>query len=108
MIAACELARKRYAELIGRYGEETVLEVAQAWLEYSEKMLRQEIAKVPNGRYETEVGWLDDDGRTRGVKLPVKVAVVIEGDEITFDLPAPATRCPRATTARSKAPPSRR
>ena len=38
-------------------------------------MLRQEIAKVPDGRYETEVGWLDDDGRTRGVQLPVKVAV---------------------------------
>ena len=62
MIAACELARRRYAELLGRYGEETVLGVARAWLEYSEQMLRQEIAKVPDGRYETDVGWLDDDG----------------------------------------------
>jgi 5-oxoprolinase (ATP-hydrolysing) len=94
MIAACELARKRYAELIGRYGEETVLGVARAWLEYSEKMLRQEIAKVPDGRYETELGWLDDDGRTRGVKLPVKVAVVIEGDEITFDLTGSSDEVP--------------
>ena len=51
-------------ELLGRYGEETVLGAARAWLEYSERMLRQEIAKVPDGRYETEVGWLDDDGRT--------------------------------------------
>ena len=108
MIAACELATRRYAELLDRYGEETVLGVAQAWLEYSEKMLRQEIAKVPDGRYETEVGWLDDDGRTRGVKLPVNVAVVIEGDEITFDLTGSSERCRRATTARSKAPPSRR
>jgi 5-oxoprolinase (ATP-hydrolysing) len=86
MIAACELARKRYVELLGRYGEQTVLEVAQSWLDYSERMLRQEIAKVPDGRYETDVGWLDDDGVHRGEKLPVKVAVEIAGDEITFDL----------------------
>jgi len=86
MIAACELARKRYADLLGHYGEETVLGVAKAWLEYSEQMLRNEIAKVPDGRYETEVGWLDDDGVNRGVKLPVKIAVEISGDEITFDL----------------------
>ena len=94
MIAACELANRRYAELLGRYGEETVLGVARAWLEYSEQMLRQEIAKVPDGRYETEVGWLDDDGRTRGVQLPVKVAVVIEGDEITFDLTGSSDEVP--------------
>jgi 5-oxoprolinase (ATP-hydrolysing) len=94
MIAACELARKRYVELLGRYGEETVLQVATAWLEYSEQMLRQEIAKVPDGRYETEVGWLDDDGVNRGQKLPVKIAVEIEGDEITFDLTGSSDEVP--------------
>ena len=44
--------------------------------------------------YETEVGWLDDDGRNRGVQLPVKVAVVIEGDEITFDLTGSSDEVP--------------
>ena len=94
MIAACELARKRYAELLDRYGEATVLEIAKAWLDYSERMLRQEIAKVPDGRYETDVGWLDDDGVHRGVKLPVKVAVEISGDEITFDLSGSSDEVP--------------
>jgi 5-oxoprolinase (ATP-hydrolysing) len=94
MIAACELARRRYVELLEQYGLETVSNVAAAWLEYSERMLRQEIAKVPDGRYETEVGWLDDDGVHRGVKLPVKVAVVIEGDEITFDLTGSSDEVP--------------
>ncbi|HJU47726.1 MAG TPA: hydantoinase B/oxoprolinase family protein, partial [Gaiellaceae bacterium] len=94
MIAACELARTRYAELLARYGEETVLGVAKAWLEYSEQMLRQEIAKVPDGRYETDVGWLDDDGVHRGEKLPVKVAVEIAGDEITFDLTGSSDEVP--------------
>ena len=93
MIAACELARRRYLELLGRYGHETVLARRQ-WLEYSERMLRQEIAKVPDGRYETEVGWLDDDGVNRGMKLPVKVAVEIDGDEITFDLTGSSDEVP--------------
>ncbi len=94
MIAACELAKRRYAELLSRYGQETVLGVARAWLGYSEQMLRQEIAKVPDGRYETEVGWLDDDGVNRGVKLPVRIAVEIEGDEITFDLTGSSDEVP--------------
>ena len=57
-------------------------------------MLRQEIAKVPDGGYETDVGWLDDDGSNRGVKLPVKVAVAIAGDEITFDLTGSSAEVP--------------
>ncbi len=94
MIAACELAKRRYAELLARYGRETVLGIARAWLDYSERMLRQEIAKVPDGRYETEIGWLDDDGVSRGEKLPVKVAVEIAGDEITFDLTGSSDEVP--------------
>jgi 5-oxoprolinase (ATP-hydrolysing) len=94
MVAACELARRRYLELLGRYGAETVLAAARAWLEYSERMLRQEIARVPDGRFETDVGWLDDDGRTRGKRLPIKVAVEIKGDEIVFDLTGSSDEVP--------------
>ncbi len=94
MVAACELAKRRYLELLGRYGVETVLGAASGWLEYSEKMLRQEIALLPDGRYETDVGWLDDDGRNRGQPLPIKVAVEIEGDEITFDLTGSSDEVP--------------
>jgi 5-oxoprolinase (ATP-hydrolysing) len=86
MIAACELARRRYIELLRRYGVDSVLDAGRSWIAYSERMLRQEIAKVPDGVYEAEPGWLDDDGRNRGVKLPVKVKVIVEGDQITYDL----------------------
>ena len=94
MIAACELARRRYLELLGRYGKEAVLSAAAKWLDYSERMLRQEIAKLPDGTYETEVGWLDDDGRNRGVPLPIKIAVKVAGDEITFDLTGSSPEVP--------------
>jgi 5-oxoprolinase (ATP-hydrolysing) len=94
MIAACELARRRYLGLLTAYGREAVADAAAYWLSYSERMLRQEIAKIPDGSYETEVGWLDDDGRNRGIKLPVKVKVIVSGDEITFDLTGSSDEVP--------------
>ena len=94
MIAACELAKRRYLDLLRRYGKDTVLGAGSAWMDYSESMLRQEIAKVPDGEYEAPLGWLDDDGKNRGVKLPIKVKVVVEGDEITFDLTGSADEVP--------------
>jgi 5-oxoprolinase (ATP-hydrolysing) len=86
MISACQLAKRRFTLLLERYGRELIFRAADHWIAYSERMLRQEIARVPDGVYETEVGWLDDDGHNRGKKLPVKVKVIIEGDEITYDL----------------------
>ena len=94
MIASAERARVRYLELLRRYGHETVLGAAHGWIEYSERMLRQEIAKVPDGEYEAPVGWLDDDGRNRGVRLPIKVKVIIEGDELTVDLTGSSDEVP--------------
>ena len=86
MLAACERGKERFLDLVRRYGKETVLGAAGAWLDYSERMLRQEIAKVPDGVYEADVGYLDDDGRNREKLLPVKVKVLIDGDTLTIDL----------------------
>jgi 5-oxoprolinase (ATP-hydrolysing) len=86
MIAACRLAVARFTALLERHGSDAVFAAANHWLEYSERMLRQEITKLPDGVYETEVGWLDDDGVNRGVKLPIQVKVIVSGDEVTYDL----------------------
>lgn len=96
MIAACALATKRYLGLINKYGVDAVRDSGQAWIDYSERMLRQEIAKIPDGEYETEVGYLDDDGRNYGKKLPIKVKVIVEGDEITYDLTGSSEQVPTA------------
>lgn len=45
MVAACELAKRRFLELLGRYGSGAVLGAARDWIDYSARMLRQEIAK---------------------------------------------------------------
>ena len=96
MIAACDLAKSRYLALVERYGLDAVRDAGQFWIDYSERMLRQEIAKVPDGVYETEVGYLDDDGRNYGKKLPIVVKVIVEGDEITYDLTGSSEQVPTA------------
>lgn len=96
MIAACDLATARYLALVERYGKDAVAEAGQSWIHYSERMLRQEIAKIPDGVYETELGYLDDDGRNYGEKLPIAVKVIVEGDEITYDLTGSSPQVPTA------------
>jgi len=48
-------------------------------------VLRQRIAAIPDGEYRAE-GFLDDDGRNRDVRLPIKVCVRVKGDGIEVDL----------------------
>lgn len=86
LLAACNLAKRRFLELAGRYGTKSVETAGNYWMDYAETMLRKEIAKVPDGEYTTDIGYLDDDGVNRGKQLPVQVKVIIKGDEITYDL----------------------
>jgi N-methylhydantoinase B/oxoprolinase/acetone carboxylase alpha subunit len=86
MLAACQLGKERFLRLVHRYGVDVVLSAAYDWMDYSERMLRNEIAKIPDGTYGPVVGWLDDDARNRDVRLRVETSVVVEGDEITIDL----------------------
>jgi N-methylhydantoinase B len=84
-IASARLGAKRFAELMDRYGRELVLDATQQLMDYTERVLRQRIAAIPDGEYRAE-GFLDDDGKNRDVRLPIKVCVRVEGDGIEIDL----------------------
>ncbi len=86
MMAACQLGRDRFLRLVQRYGVDVVMSAAYDWMDYSERMLREQIRKLPDGEYKAPTGWLDDDARNRGVPLRVETKVIVEGDEITIDL----------------------
>jgi N-methylhydantoinase B/oxoprolinase/acetone carboxylase alpha subunit len=86
MMAACQLGRDRFLRLIDRYGSETVMSAAYGWMDYSEGMLREQIAKIPDGEYVAPTAWLDDDARNRGRRLRVETKVVVQDDSITIDL----------------------
>ena len=86
MIAACRVGRDRFIQLLERYGTETVFAAAEEWMDYSEFMMRREIEKIPDGRYSSPTGWLDDNGRDRNKPLRVECAVEVSGSNITIDL----------------------
>lgn len=81
--AACRTGIDRLTEVIGRYGMELVSDGMSAILDYSERRMRAEIERMPDGTAEfTDV--LDDDGVSGG-PIPIRVAVTIERDRIAFD-----------------------
>jgi N-methylhydantoinase B len=94
-IASAELGVRRFEELLEKYGKEDVVAVCNQLMDYTERLMRREIAKIPDGEYFAE-GFLDDDGRNRDVTLPVKVCVRIKGDDVEVDLTGSSDQVPTA------------
>lgn len=84
-VAAAKHGERRMLELIGKYGWETVDTYSTALIEYLERLLRNEVEKIPDGEYHA-VGWLDDNGIDRGQPEKIAVKVIVAGDEVTVDL----------------------
>ena len=84
-IASARLGVRRFVELMDRFGYDDVIAATRQLMDYTERVLRQRIAAIPDGEYRAE-GFLDDDGRNRDVRLPIKVCVRIRGDGIEVDL----------------------
>jgi N-methylhydantoinase B len=90
-IASARLGVRRFGELMERYGKQVVLDATQQLMDYTERVLRQRIAAIPDGEYRAE-GFLDDDGKNRDVRLPIKVCVRVKGDGIEIDLTGSANQ----------------
>ncbi|MDE2925332.1 MAG: hydantoinase B/oxoprolinase family protein [Acidobacteriota bacterium] len=83
-IAASLLGQKRMAEILSRFGAESMEIFVDELIEYTERWARAEISKLPDGVYETET-LLDDDGVTdRPIRLALKVE--IKKGRVSFDL----------------------
>ena len=83
-IAASLLGQKRMAEILTRFGAESVEIFVDELIEYTERWARAEISKLPDGVYETEA-LLDDDGVSdRPIRLVLKVE--IREGRVSFDL----------------------
>ena len=92
-VASARLGVERFKDLIRQYGLSTLQAACDQLMDYTERMMRQQIRKIPDGTYRSE-GWLDDDGRNRGKRLRVKVAVIVKGDNVTVDLTGSADQVP--------------
>jgi len=84
-ITAVKTGERRFLELVERYGRDQVRGAIRAIMDHSEVMARARTRSIPDGVYEAE-SYMDDDGIEVGKKVPIKVRVIVKGDEMTVDL----------------------
>ncbi len=77
---------KKFIELFGKYGVDTVLSCWERWMEICEAELRKEIAKVPAGLYGPETDYLDDDGVDLDRPYRITASLEVKGDTLNFIL----------------------
>ncbi|HTI86013.1 MAG TPA: hydantoinase B/oxoprolinase family protein, partial [Alphaproteobacteria bacterium] len=82
-ISGCLLGRDSVAALADKYGVETFRRAVAIILDQSEAAARAFIRGMPDGSYEAET-FLDGDGEN-DTPLPIRVKIVVAGDELTID-----------------------
>ncbi|MEH6392111.1 MAG: hydantoinase B/oxoprolinase family protein [Sulfitobacter sp.] len=90
-LGALDLGVRRLDELLGEYGADTVRSALDALQDRAELLMRGELTDLPDGRWEAE-DFLDNDGIT-DAPLRIKVALEIQGDQMTLDFTGTADRC---------------
>ncbi len=84
MISAVQLAVRRLQDMIRKWGAARVKATINDQIEQSERHVREEVSRWPDGRYEADV-FIDHD--TQGTKdVKVHVACTVQGDQLTVDL----------------------
>ena len=84
-LTAIGTGERRYLELVERYGHEQVVASISDIMDQSERAARARTLSIPDGVYEAE-SYMDDDGVSISDRIPIRVRVTVEGDEMTVDL----------------------
>jgi len=82
-VAAVRLGALRLQDLASRYGTTVLDEAMTMVLDQSERRLRRRILASPDG-HAAAVGYLDNDG-IGDEPVAIRVAVVVDGDEVRID-----------------------
>src|SRR5215217_1529328 len=82
-LAGCLLGRDLTAQLVDKYGVATFERAVEIILDQSEAAARTLIRSMPDGVYTSET-FLDND-RASDEPLPIRIKVIVEGDEMTID-----------------------
>jgi N-methylhydantoinase B len=99
-LAAHTLAARRLEELCERRGQTRVEAAMDGLHDYSERIVRSAIARLPDGRFEAEDVLEPADGG----ELPIRVVLTVAGDEVELDFGGTAPQhegnlnCPLAVT----------
>jgi N-methylhydantoinase B len=86
--AACLIGERELQRLVARYGVDTVVNGMEALLDYSERIVREEITAMPDGVYEF-TDYVDEDGMDPD-PIPIRLSLEIRGDRVIADFSASA------------------
>ena len=84
MIGACTIGKRRLVDVLERYGVERFDAHMDYVIDASERQVRAELRRWPDGTYRGE-SWMVSDGLDPTKRYRIAVAVTIVGSEITFD-----------------------
>jgi len=84
-ITAIKTGERRFLELLDRYGQKPVLDCISVLMDHAELAARERTRAIPDGVYEAE-SFMDDDAVDIAKRVPIKVKVIVSGDEMTVDL----------------------
>ena len=82
-LSACHIGERAIHNLIRRYGLETFTACAADLIDYTERLVRAEIAGWPDSSH-TFTDYMDSDG-IGGPRVRLQVTVTVEGDTLTAD-----------------------
>ncbi|KMO37289.1 5-oxoprolinase [Methylobacterium variabile] len=83
LIAATDLGERRMADLVRKHGVAAFREHVAALMDYSERRMRAEIEKIPDGRYVFD-DCMEDDG-IEDRAFTIRAEVTVAGSDIVVD-----------------------
>jgi N-methylhydantoinase B len=92
-IAGCRFAERQIAELLDKYGKETIEAIIEEMYDYSERVTRLAIDKIPDGTWTAE-DYMDSNGIDLDTPVYTKVTVTVKGSDIIIDLTGSAPEQP--------------
>jgi N-methylhydantoinase B len=81
---ATRVAEREILRLVGKYGKQTVLAGFADVQDYVERALRQRLAALPDGTWETQ-DFIDRDPAGGEGMIPIKVRLTIAGERAIYD-----------------------
>ncbi len=81
---ATHVAARELLRLVDKYGKDTVLTGMAAVQDYVERAVRQRIAALPDGEWET-IDYIDRDPSAGEGMIPIRVKLTIKGDRVIYD-----------------------
>ena len=83
-LAACHIAERQFLEIVEDQGADQTIDLMDELINYSERLARAAISKLPDGEWSFE-DWIDDDGVDLGKPIRLFVTFRKSGDRIQAD-----------------------